>query len=157
MIYTFLSLLIAMLGRGNRDSVIELLIKHSDHLKPPLQLPFTAKHSFSSPRENKAHAVLDQCQLLCMQFVFLKPITSVDTVIIDSFYKNRWELSMPQFYMMPMTNVPIFFVFTGLIRFYYAMKDELMSCNPFNKFLTIKGIVFMTFLQSVVISFIALV
>ena len=62
---------------------------------------------------------------------------------------------MPQFYMMLMTNVSIFFAFTGLVRFYYAMKDELMWCNPFNKFLCIKGIVFMTFWQSVVISFIA--
>jgi len=153
-IYTFLSLLIAILGRGNRDSVIELLIKHSDHLKPPLKLPFTAKQSFSSPRE-KANAILDQCQLFCMQFVFLRPITSVVTVIADSFNENRWELSMPQFYMMLMTNVSIFFAFTGLVRFYYAMKDELMWCNPFNKFLCIKGIVFMTFWQSVVISFIA--
>jgi len=153
-IYTFLSLLIAILGRGNRDSVIELLIKHSDHLKPPMQLPFTSNQSFSSPRE-KANAILDQCQLFCMQFVFLRPITSVVTVVADSFNENRWELSMPQFYMMLMTNVSIFFAFTGLVRFYYAMKDELMWCNPFNKFLCIKGIVFMTFWQSVVISFIA--
>jgi len=153
-IYTFLSLLIAILGRGNRDSVIELLIKHSDHLKPPLKLPFTSTQSFASPRE-KANAILDQCQLFCMQFVFLRPITSVVTVIADSFNENRWELSMPQFYMMLMTNVSIFFAFTGLVRFYYAMKDELMWCNPFNKFLCIKGIVFMTFWQSVVISFIA--
>ena len=60
---------------------------------------------------------------------------------------------MPQLYMTLVTNVSIFFAFAGLMKFYHAMKDELIWCNPFNKFLCIKGVVFMTFWQSVVISY----
>jgi len=155
-IYTFLALLIAILGRGDRNEVIELLSKHADmdHLKPPIKFPCSPEQIFQSPR-HKAEAVLDQCQYFCMQFVFLRPITSAVIVISDSFYENRWELTMPQLYMNLVTNVSIFFAFTGLMRFYHAMKDELIWCNPFSKFLCIKGIVFVTFWQSVAISFIA--
>lgn len=155
-IYTFLSLLIAILGRGDRNAVIDLLRKHADlgHLKPPMKFPCAPEQSFQSSR-HKAEAVLDQCQFFCMQFVFLRPITSGVIVISDSFYENRWELTMPQLYMTLITNVSIFFAFTGLMRFYHAMKDELIWCNPFSKFLCIKGIVFVTFWQSVAISFIA--
>lgn len=155
-IYNFLALLIAILGRGDRNVVIGLLSKHadSDHFKPPMKFPLTPEQSFHSPR-HKAEAVLDQCQFFCMQFVLLRPITSGVTVISDSFYENRWELTMPQVYMTLITNVSIFYAFVGLMRFYHAMKDELIWCNPFSKFLCIKGIVFMTFWQSVAISFLA--
>lgn len=156
-IYTFLSLLIAILGRGDRNVVINQLTKQaeSDHLNPPLHVPIlSSRPTFPTPR-HKAEAVLDQCQFFCMQFVFLRPITSIVTVIADEFYENRWEPTMPQLYMTLITNVSIFFAFSGLMKFYHVMKDELIWCNPFSKFLCIKGIVFMTFWQQVAISFIA--
>lgn len=67
-IYTFLALLIAILGRGDRNEVIELLSKHADmdHLKPPIKFPCSPEQIFQSPR-HKAEAVLDQCQYFCMQ------------------------------------------------------------------------------------------
>lgn len=45
--------------------------------------------------------------------------------------------------------------FSGLIKFYHAVQDELAWCKPFPKFLCIKGIVFMTFWQGLVISILA--
>jgi len=155
-IYNFLSLLIAILGRGDRNVVIDLLSKHADldRLKPPMQFPLRPKRKFPSSR-HKAEAVLNQCQLFCMQFVFLRPITSSVTVFSDLLDENSWDPTMPQLYMTLITNVSIFYAFAGLMRFYQAMKNELIWCNPFSKFLCIKGIVFMTFWQSVAISFIA--
>mmetsp|Transcript_16637 Transcript_16637/g.24277 ORF Transcript_16637/g.24277 Transcript_16637/m.24277 type:complete len:222 (+) Transcript_16637:219-884(+) len=52
-------------------------------------------------------------------------------------------------------NISIFFAFTGLVRFYHVVKTDLAWCHPFSKFLCIKGVVFMTFWQGIVISFIA--
>lgn len=34
-VYNFLSLLICILGRGNRDMVVNVLAQHADHLKAP--------------------------------------------------------------------------------------------------------------------------
>merc|ERR1711862_175702 len=56
---------------------------------------------------------------------------------------------------MIIVNVSVFFAFTGLVKIYHAIRDELVWCHPFSKFLCIKGVVFMTFWQGVVISIIA--
>ena len=154
-IYTFLSFLIAVLARGNRNAVIDLLAQHADQLKPPIKFAFWKKKQvFASPR-HKAEAVLDQCQILCMQFVFLRPFTSLITIICDAIHESSWDYRYPQFYIMWIVNISIFFAFTGLLRFYHVVKNDLNWINPFAKFLCIKGIVFLTFWQGIVISFIA--
>lgn len=154
-IYQFLAFLIAILGRGDREAVITLLAQHADNLKRPLRLKFWAKReSYPSPR-HKAEAVLDQCQMFTMQFVLLRPITTIVMVISDSVHESRWDPKYPQFYTMMVVNISIFFAFTGLVRFYHVVKNDLNWCNPFSKFLCIKGVVFMTFWQGIVISFVA--
>jgi len=154
-IYTFLSFLIAVLGRGDRDSVIDLLATHANNLRPPIQFAFWKKRrTFESPR-HKAEAVLVQCQLFAMQFVLVRPLTSVALLIADAFVVSRWDLRYPQFYIMMIVNFSVFFAFTGLVKFYHAIRDELAWCHPFSKFLCIKGVVFMTFWQGIVISIIA--
>lgn len=155
LISTFLSFLMAILGKGDRNAVITLLAKHADHLKPPMRFCVCAKQDvFPTPR-HKADAVLTQCQFFTMQFVFVRPITTIAMVIADQFYECRWDPKCVQFYIMMAVNISIFFAFTGLIRFYHVVNREIKWVNPFAKFLCIKGVVFMTFWQSIVISFIA--
>lgn len=151
-IYTFLSFLISVLGRGDRESVIDLLAEHANHLNPPIHLLFWKdRRTFESPR-HKAEAVLMQCQLFAMQFVFVRPVTSLLLLICDAIKVSRWDWHYPQFYLMMMVNISVFFAFTGLVKIYHAIRDELAWCHPFSKFLCIKGVVFMTFWQGVVIS-----
>jgi len=154
-IYTFLSFLIAVLARGNRNAVIDLLAQHADHLKPPIRFKFWAKKQpFASPR-HKAEAVLDQCQIFTMQFVLVRPVTSIILIICDAIHESSWDYRYPQFYIMWIVNISIFFALTGLVRFYHVVKNDLNWMNPFAKFLCIKGVVFLTFWQGVVISFVA--
>lgn len=138
-IYTFLSLLIAILARGDREAVITVLAEHADHLKPPMQFPWERAAIFHTPRQ-KAEAVLDQCQFFSMQFVLLRPITTIAIIVSDEFHETRWDPSSPQLYINIVTNISIFFAFTGLLRFYHAVKDSLNWCHPFSKFLSIKGV-----------------
>lgn len=154
-IYQFLAFLIAILGRGDREAVITLLAQHADHLKRPLRLRFWAKRESYPSARHKAEAVLDQCQLFTMQFVLLRPITTIIMVISDAVHESRWDPKYPQLYTMLIVNISIFFAFTGLVRFYHVVKNDLNWCNPFSKFLCIKGVVFMTFWQGIVISFVA--
>jgi len=154
-IYTFLSFLIAVLGRGDPESVIDLLATHANHLRPPIKFAFwKKKRVFESPR-HKAEAVLVQCQFFAMQFVFVRPLTSIALLIADAFHVSRWEWRYPQLYITIIVNFSVFFAFTGLVKIYHAIRDELRWCHPFSKFLCIKGVVFMTFWQGVVISIIA--
>jgi ElaB/YqjD/DUF883 family membrane-anchored ribosome-binding protein len=153
-IYTFLSFLIAVLGRGNREAVINLLAQNPEHLKSPIKFLFWTKRKFPTAR-HKAEAVLDQCQIFCMQFVFLRPVTTIAIIILDAVHESSWDYRYPQFYIMWIVNISIFFAFTGLVRFYHAVQHELNWCHPFAKFLCIKGVVFMTFWQGIVITVIA--
>jgi Domain of unknown function. len=158
-VYQFLSFLISVLGRGDRDAVVDLLAKHADHLEPPIRCCgcFRGKYPFGDPRA-LADAVLMQCQVFTMQFVFFKPVTAIGLFTCDKLgYSANGPLDYENatFWLKIIQNVSVFMAFSGLLKFYHAVQDDLGWCRPFPKFMCIKGIVFMTFWQSVVIGFLA--
>lgn len=57
----------------------------------------------------------------------------------------------PGFALAMVVNVSVFFAFTGLLKFYHAVRDDLAWIRPWPKFLTIKGVVFLTFWQGLAI------
>lgn len=57
----------------------------------------------------------------------------------------------PGFALAMIVNVSIFFAFTGLLKLYHAVREDLLWCRPFPKFLTIKAVVFLTFWQGLAI------
>jgi len=57
----------------------------------------------------------------------------------------------PGFAVAMVVNVSIFFAFTGLLKLYHAVREDLLWCRPFPKFLTIKAVVFLTFWQGLAI------
>lgn len=78
-IYQFLSFLIAVLGKGNREAVVDLLVRHADHLSPPVRCFGCCRKRLghgivcSDEKRQLADDVLFQCQVCAMQFVFLRP------------------------------------------------------------------------------------
>jgi len=80
------------LGReAGREGVITVLAKHADHLKPPMRFNFWAQREPYASARHKAEAVLDQCQFFTLQFVLLRPITTVAIVIADAFHESRFD------------------------------------------------------------------
>mmetsp|Transcript_34767 Transcript_34767/g.52091 ORF Transcript_34767/g.52091 Transcript_34767/m.52091 type:complete len:465 (-) Transcript_34767:1284-2678(-) len=155
-IYQFLSFLIAVLGRGERQIVVDKLAAHADHLKHPYKWLRCLFHP--PPEESdeaKANAVLLECQFLAMQFVFFRPLTAIVSFVLESMRDgDAGGFSSPDFIIMMIENVSVFLAFSGLLKFYHAVQDDLAWCQPFAKFLTIKGVVFMTFWQGLIISII---
>lgn len=159
-IYQFLSFCIAVLGKGDRNAVIDLLVKRSDHLSPPFRFDGLCN---PNPYENDramAEAVLMQCQRFAMQFVFLRPTTTVAMFLLEEFdyhgpTGDNWDYRSPQLYITGIQNLSVFVAFTGLLKFYHAVDKELAWCRPFAKFLCIKGVVFMTFWQGLAIAILA--
>lgn len=235
-IYTFLSFLIVVLGRGSRENAVEVLAMRAHHLDKPTRL---LSWWYEPPPETsdvaKANAVITECQIFAMQFVFIRPLTTVIYVIYlnvtdQNTYENsdtepynstgnrmlRWVLeeavrslnetdssstmeTMPpntwtefptmspdeisthpvatlapiqtnapasdlafseatkeyfksfSFVLTMVVNVSVFFAFTGLLKFYHAVHNDLAWCRPWPKFLTIKGVVFLTFWQGLAI------
>jgi hypothetical protein len=163
-VYNFLSFLIAVLGRGNREVVVDVLAQHANHLaKPTRCLQSFYYPSPDSSDKALANAVLFECQVLAMQFVFFRPLTSIASFVSLTVMEangtahaaddDRWGyFKSPNFYIAMLTNVTVFFAFTGLLKFYHAVREDLVWLQPFPKFLAIKGIVFLTFWQGLLIS-----
>jgi len=161
-VYNFLSFLIAVLGRGNREVVVDVLAQHAHHLAKPTR----CLQSFYYPPPDSsdkalANAVLFECQVLAMQFVLIRPLTSVANFVSVTVHdpnqtssdERPWAYFLsPGFYIAMVTNITVFLAFRGLLRFYHAAKDDLMWMQPFSKFMAIKGIVFLTFWQGLAIS-----
>uniref|UniRef100_A0A7S1BKM8 Uncharacterized protein n=2 Tax=Corethron hystrix TaxID=216773 RepID=A0A7S1BKM8_9STRA len=153
-IYTFFSFLIAVLGRGNRNVVIGMLAQRSDHLQRPLGFGCFYKEALDSPYQ-LASAVIFQCQIFAMQFVLLKPITATLSLILEKAHvgqEDAFSYKSPALYLMIVENVSIGLAFYGLLKFYHAIQDDIQWCRPWPKFLTIKGVVFMTFWQGLAIN-----
>jgi hypothetical protein len=112
--------------------------------------------NYVSPDRIKAEAVLDQCQRYAMQFVLLRPLTAIAWLVSNQLVEPTKFLdpTTPQLYITIVTNISIFFAFRGLVRFYHATRSNLAWCDPWPKFLCIKGVVFMTFWQKMVLSFV---
>lgn len=196
-IYQFLSFCIAVIGKGDRKQVVEVLAEHADHLTPPFRLTaiFEICGCVKSPvyesNRQLADEILLQCQfvrcsccvlyVLCvsciywicrrtnspshvlqfaMQFVFFRPLTTTAMVILNNLHyygkgTQAMDYRAPQLYITVIQNISIFVAFTGLLKFYHAVDNELQWCRPFAKFLCIKGVVFMTFWQGLAISILA--
>ena len=90
--------------------------------------------------------------------MLIKPFTSISSFVLTKFYDiqptNNDYLS-PQFYIFVAENISIFMAFSGLLKFYHAVEEELSWCKPLPKFLCIKGVVFMTFWQGLAIGLLA--
>jgi uncharacterized coiled-coil protein SlyX len=165
-IYQFLGFCIAVLGKGDRNTVVDLLAQHADHLTPPFRLSGICEIfgcCKPEPYEDNralASAILLQCQLFAMQFVFFRPLTTTAMVVLEhmNYYgagDGPTDYRAPQFYITIIQNLSIFMAFTGLLKFYHAVDKDLQWCRPFAKFLCIKGVVFMTFWQGLAISLLA--
>mmetsp|Transcript_27720 Transcript_27720/g.62136 ORF Transcript_27720/g.62136 Transcript_27720/m.62136 type:complete len:449 (-) Transcript_27720:1281-2627(-) len=158
-IYQFLSFLIAVLGRGNREVVVKTLARHAHHLRKPYKFLYCIFHP--RPEESDeamANAVLLECQVLAMQFVFFRPFTAIVSFVLGSTGVGQGSQGSysffysPQFFVLLLENVSVFFAFSGLLKFYHVVSEDLAWMQPFAKFLTIKGVVFMTFWQGLAIN-----
>jgi uncharacterized coiled-coil protein SlyX len=159
-IYQFLSFCVAVLGKGDREAVVDLLTRHADHLTPPFRCCGCFRPDpYETPRQ-LADAVLMQCQRFAMQFVFLRPLTSIALFLLNKFEyyglgDGPTDYRSPSFWLIGLQNLSVFVAFAGLLKFYHAVDQDLAWCRPFAKFCCIKGVVFMTFWQGLAISILA--
>ena len=133
-IYQFLSFCIAVLGKGDRNKVVDLLAHHADHLTPPFRLfgccEYVCGCCKPEPYENNralADAILLQCQLFAMQFVLFRPLTTTAMVVLEKleYYgagDGPTDYRAPQFYITIIQNLSIFVAFAGLLKFYHAVR-----------------------------------
>lgn len=125
-----------------------------------LRPPFPCCLNKNATPRQKASNVIYQCVVMAMQFVLIKPILAFLPVVfylLDKPYNtvpmfdthNRINWHSPQVYTYMIENLSVMIAFYGLLSFYYATARNISMYNPWPKFLCIKGVVFVTFWQSV--------
>lgn len=103
-----------------------------------------------------------QCRFLALQFMFIKPLFTVVPLFlqitglynvdaIPPWENNTVNWHSAKLYIIAIQNISVGMAFYGLLSFYHGAEKDLEWCDPWPKFLTIKGIVFATFWQSICI------
>lgn len=146
---------------GSRDQSVEELTRlparPTEHIKPP----FPCCYQVHRP-STVAAAWLYQCQLMAAQFVILRPFLAVVPLIlkfsgtydihaVPIFVNGTVNWLAPNFYILFAQNLSVGIAFYGLLSFYHGTEKDLEWCDPWPKFLCIKGVVFATFWQSLTI------
>lgn len=91
-----------------------------------------------------------RCKQGCLQFVILKPILVLVTIIL--YVKGKYEdgnFSPKQsyLYLTIIYTISYSMALYALALFYVACKDLLRPFNPVPKFIIIKSVVFLTYWQ----------
>lgn len=171
-VYTFMAWLVAVLSddNGREVNAVTVLSKHvriactrNGHksyrlISPPIPC---CKHENNV--RSLAATVLYQCQTMALQFVLLKPLLAALPILLETcgigYYNvnvitdsHQVNWAAPKLYVILALNVSVAIAFYGLLNFYHATKDILAWCDPWPKFLCIKGVVFMTFWQGFAIN-----
>ncbi len=128
-----------------------------EHLVPPFPCCY-----HQNDHRSIAAAWLYQCQLMALQFVIMKPLLTLIPLLVavggaydmdnDSPWGDNslnWE--SPKLYIMFLQNVSVMIAFYGLLSLYHGVEKDLEWCDPWPKFLCIKGVVFATFWQNIAI------
>ncbi len=137
----------------------KLVIRPQYHVTPP----FPCGYNINS-KKSIAYSFLYQCRLMGLQFVLMKPLLAMLPFIINSIIKkdiddipyligdnNAVNWNCPKLYIVILQNISVTIAFYGLLSLYHGTEKELEWCNPWPKFLCIKGVVFMTFWQGIAI------
>ncbi|XP_054800948.1 uncharacterized protein LOC129305060 [Prosopis cineraria] len=144
-IYNFFSLCLAWVG-GPGAVVVSLsgrVLKPSWYLMTCCFPPIPLDGRF-----------IRKCKQGCLQFVILKPILVVVTLVLYAKGKYRdGNFSPMQSYLYLTITYTISYTMAlyALALFYVACKDLLQPFNPVPKFIIIKSVVFLTYWQGVLV------
>lgn len=150
-IFSFLYFLIALLGE--EATLIARLKEKSDE---------RGEHSWPLNWCVKPWAMgadfLHCSKLGVLQYVLLKNLMAVVIFvlqILDCYGEGQFRFDRGYLYVCFISNTSQVWALYCLIKFYYVMKEELAPWSPLRKFMCVKTVVFFTWWQSLLVSFVA--
>ena len=146
-VHMFFALLVAILGGGGGEE------RALEELPAAPRAPFAV---FGAARVSRQRFLRD-CKLGTLQFVVVKPLLSVLDYAFSYTALGGGELvdwRKPELWITILLNVSVSVALTALLKFFHAThaSPRLEAHRPWPKFLSIKGVVFMTWFQGVLIT-----
>jgi len=99
-----------------------------------------------------------ECKWGVLQYVLVKTMATTAIVILQPFHlygEGSFDFNKAYIYLTILLNISVSWAMYCLVLFFHAVNHELKEpkdWHPLGKFLCIKGVIFFTFWQSVVIS-----
>eukprot|EP00742_Colponemidia_sp_Colp-10_P008662 GILJ01009397.1.p1 GENE.GILJ01009397.1~~GILJ01009397.1.p1 ORF type:complete len:581 (-),score=120.83 GILJ01009397.1:277-2019(-) len=90
-----------------------------------------------------------------LQYAIIKPLcaaTGIVTERLDTYYEGHYYTDKSYMYITATENIAVLIAMFWLFHFYLAFRDTIHHFKPTAKFLCIKGVIFLTFWQSVCIA-----
>ena len=101
-------------------------------------------------------AFLMQCKRNILQFVLIKPMSAILVIVLsDYFHKyetGNFALTNGYIYVTTIVNCSITLSMYWLVMFYQATRESLIPFDPVPKFVCIKGVLFFSYWQSVIVA-----
>eukprot|EP01060_Flectonema_neradi_P033692 TRINITY_DN5725_c0_g3_i1.p1 TRINITY_DN5725_c0_g3~~TRINITY_DN5725_c0_g3_i1.p1 ORF type:complete len:411 (+),score=39.24 TRINITY_DN5725_c0_g3_i1:109-1341(+) len=148
-VYTFFSLMLGLLGGLDECVRLFMVEGHSgggfSHPWPLCRL----QRWYMLPQ------VLYRITVCIIQFMILKPLCTVVVVVLTAtghYGSDFSDFKSGFVYITIIYNISITFAFTALLYFYIATKDLLREHDPLLKFACIKGVIFLSYWQSLCIA-----
>ena len=154
-LYMFFALCYGYIGQIDRDHVDKGRIFSVLSSKGEIGhvFPFNRLLAPIDLRSDPA-AFLLQCKRFILQFVVIKPLATMIGIYLytrDEYTPGDFSINSGYLYLCIMVNLSISLSLYWLVLFYVSTKDALVPYNPVPKFLCIKGVLFFSFWQSVII------
>lgn len=159
-IYVFFALCYCYIGQQSRNTV------NQDRIFAILSERRLVRHIFNFPSwsgipneidlASSPRSFLIRCKRNILQFVLIKPMSAIAVFILrynfDNYETGNFSLTNGYIYVTTIVNISISVSMYWLVMFYQATSDSLQPFNPVPKFLCIKGVLFFSYWQSVVIT-----
>jgi hypothetical protein len=159
-IYMFFALCYCYIGQLSRNSIDRDRIHAVLAAKGSINHLLIFPSCMGIPKEinlaENPRGFLFACKKYILQFVLIKPMSAIAVFILTYYFDNyevgNFSPSNGYLYITTIVNVSISFSLYWLVMFYQATKESLMPFNPVPKFLCIKGVLFFSYWQSVIVT-----
>jgi hypothetical protein len=155
-LYMFFALCYAYIGQANRDTLDYNRIYHVLRSKAEIThlWPFNRMLGAFDVRTQHPRIFLLKCKRNILQFVVVKPLMAILAIYLHKrglYEPGNFALDQGYVYICLIVNYSISLSLYWLVLFYTATERALWPYDPVPKFLCIKGVLFFSFWQSVVI------
>jgi hypothetical protein len=158
-IYTFFALCYCYIGQVDRDHIDPRRIYGALTSRGSVSHLTSAVTYFGVPMEIDLKAnpreFAIKCKKYILQFVLIKPLGTVVAITLSQYglYETgNFSIQNGYIYITVLTHCSISLSMYWMVMFYKAASDALAPFRPIPKFLCIKGVLFFSYWQSVVIA-----
>ena len=159
-IYMFFALCYCYIGQVDREHIdqprIYNVLREKGSVQHLIRFPSCLGVDRQIDLTIDPRSFLMRCKRNILQFVLIKPLSTILVIILseyfDKYEPGNFSLTSGYLYVTTIVNVSISLSMYWLVMFYQATKESLAPFDPVPKFLCIKGVLFFSYWQSVVIT-----